>query len=96
MKKATPANKSSRISPGRRILESLREAVDWAEGKPVAVRITAVDVPTVDVRQLRHKLGLSQAEFAAKFGFQPSTLRNWEQGRTRPSSTNTPPTTCRT
>jgi putative transcriptional regulator len=33
---------------------------------------------------MRKWLGLSQAAFAAKFGFQPATLRNWEQGRTRP------------
>ncbi|MCA2970829.1 MAG: helix-turn-helix domain-containing protein [Acidobacteriaceae bacterium] len=71
-------------SAGSRIVASLREAVDWAEGKDVAVRVTQVEVPTVDVREVRRKLGLSQAAFAAKFGFQPATLRNWEQGRTRP------------
>ena len=71
-------------SAGSRIVASLREAVDWAEGKDVAVRVTPVEVPTVDVREVRRKLGLSQAAFAAKFGFQPATLRNWEQGRTRP------------
>jgi putative transcriptional regulator len=37
-----------------------------------------------DVRAARKRLGLSQAEFATRFGFQPATLRNWEQGRTRP------------
>jgi len=71
-------------SAGSRILESLREAVDWADGKDVPVRVTRVEVPTIDIRAVRRKLGLSQAAFAAKFGFQPSTLRNWEQGRTRP------------
>ncbi len=38
----------------------------------------------IDVKKTRNKLGLSQAAFAAKFGFQPATLRNWEQGRTYP------------
>ena len=33
---------------------------------------------------MRARLGLSQASFAAKFGFQTATVRNWEQGRTRP------------
>lgn len=46
--------------------------------------ITPVEVPTVDEREVWRKLGLSQAAFAAKFGFQPATLRNWEHGRTRP------------
>jgi putative transcriptional regulator len=38
----------------------------------------------IDVRGVRRRLGLSQSEFANKFGFQTATLRNWEQGRTRP------------
>ena len=71
-------------TPGSRIIASLQEAVDWVEGKDIAVRVTQVDVPVVDVRATRQHLKLSQAAFAAKFGFQPATLRNWEQGRTRP------------
>lgn len=83
MKKArTSMGKKS--SAGSLIVASLRETVDWAEGKEVAVRATQVQVPTVDVREVRRKLGLSQAAFAAKFRFRPATLRNWEQGRTRP------------
>jgi len=31
-------------------------------------------------------MGLSQTQFAAKFGFSPATLRNWEQGRVRPDT----------
>jgi hypothetical protein len=31
--------------PGRRLLESLQKAVDWADGKRVEVRITTVEVP---------------------------------------------------
>src|SRR5262245_17733901 len=69
---------------GSRIVGSLQEAVDWVEGKNVAVRVTTVQVPMIDVRATRQRLGLSQSGFAAKFGFQPATLRNWEQGRTRP------------
>ena len=82
MKKKTL--KRPRSSVGSRIIASLREAVAWAEGKEVPVRVTTVEVPMVAVRALRRKLGLSQSEFAAKFGFPPATLRNWEQGRTRP------------
>jgi putative transcriptional regulator len=82
MKQAS--TKKRKPGAGTRILASLKEAVDWAEGKNVAVRTSTVQVPTVDVRATRQHLGLSQAAFAAKFGFQPSTLKNWEQGRTRP------------
>jgi putative transcriptional regulator len=31
-------------------------------------------------------MGLSQTQFALKFGFPPATLRNWEQGRVRPDT----------
>ena len=83
MKKHITA-KQRKPSAGSRIVASLKEAVDWAEGKDVRVRVTKVEVPRIDVRATRRRLGLSQAAFAAKFGFQTATLRNWEQGRTRP------------
>ena len=76
--------KQRKPSAGSRIVASLKEAVDWAEGRDVAVRVTTVEVPVIDVKATRQQLGLSQAAFAAKFGFQPATLRNWEQGRTYP------------
>ena len=42
--------------------------------------------PEVDVRKVRTHMRLSQAQFAAKVGFPPATLRNWEQGRSRPDA----------
>ena len=38
------------------------------------------------MREVRLKMGLSQAQFAAKFGFPPATLRNWEQDRSHPDA----------
>ncbi len=69
---------------GQEIIASLNEAVRWARGETVPVRITTVPVPEVDVRQVRRRLKLSQTQFAARFGFAPASVRNWEQGRTRP------------
>lgn len=40
--------------------------------------------PSVDVRTIRENLGLSQADFAARFGLELDTIRNWEQGRYAP------------
>jgi putative transcriptional regulator len=37
-----------------------------------------------NVRALRRKLGLSQAEFAARFHLPLGTIRDWEQGAHRP------------
>jgi putative transcriptional regulator len=80
--KKTPSANHRKPSAGSRIIASLGEAVDWAEGKNVPVRVTMVEVPTVDMRATRKRLGLSQTEFTVRFGFQPATLHNWEQGRT--------------
>jgi putative transcriptional regulator len=79
--KRTQSTKRRKPSAGSRIIASLRDAMNWAEGKNVPVRVTTVEAPTIDVRATRKRLGLSHAEFAARFGFQPATLRNWEQGR---------------
>jgi putative transcriptional regulator len=47
----------------------------------------AIYVPEdVDVQAVRKKSGLSQAEFAARYGFSLRTLQEWEQGRTNPDS----------
>jgi len=48
------------------------------------VRVTTVRVPTTDVRALRRRLGLSQSEFAARFGFQAATLKNWNKAERGP------------
>ena len=71
-------------SIGQEIVTSLKQAIAWSGGEHVPVRLTTVRVPTTNVRALRRRLRLSQVEFAVKFGFQPATLRTWEQGRTRP------------
>jgi putative transcriptional regulator len=71
---------------GARIIEGLQEALAWSQGEDVPVRVTHVQVPDVDVSKVRRKMGLSQSQFALKFGFSPATLRNWEQGRVRPDT----------
>jgi putative transcriptional regulator len=71
---------------GSRIVDGLNEAIAWTRGENDKVRVSLVHVPEVDVREVRTKMGLSQAQFATKFGFPPATLRNWEQGRSRPDA----------
>lgn len=86
MKKRTPSRKrgAAKLSVGQEVITSLKEAIAWAQGETVPARVTKVEVPTTDVKAVRRKLRLSQSQFATKFGFQPATLKNWEQGRTRP------------
>jgi putative transcriptional regulator len=89
--KATAKKSKSRApkgppTVGARIVEGLEQAIAWTRGDNDKVRVTLVHVPEVDVCEVRTKMGLSQAQFAAKFGFPPATLRNWEQGRSRPDA----------
>lgn len=83
-KKAVPARTSPTI--GERVVEGLTQAIEWTKGRNHRVRITLVRAPDVNVRQVRLRMGLSQAQFAGKFGFPPGTLRNWEQGRSSPDT----------
>ncbi|HVT25576.1 MAG TPA: type II toxin-antitoxin system MqsA family antitoxin [Rhizomicrobium sp.] len=46
--------------------------------------VSLVPPAKVDVRAVREKLHLSQSEFAARFGFTASAVRQWEQGRRQP------------
>jgi putative transcriptional regulator len=70
---------------GRKILRGLEEAARHARGEAVNVRTRTVFVPNaIDVRAIREKLGLSQEEFALRFGFSLGTVRHWEQGRRYP------------
>ncbi len=84
VKKKARASKSRSV--GASIIQGLNEAIAWTKGKNENIRVTRVMVPKVDVRKVRLKMDLSQAQFAAKFGFPPATLRNWEQGRSRPDA----------
>src|SRR6266545_2472016 len=86
MKKQITSNKRSgaKSRVGQEIITSLKEAIAWAGGENLPVRVTTVEVLKTDLRAVRRRLRLSQSQFAAKFGFQPATLKNWEQGRTRP------------
>ena len=67
---------------GESILKGARQALDHARG---AREGFVAHVPEeVDVVAIRRRLGLSQAEFASRFGFKLDALQNGEQGRRRP------------
>lgn len=51
------------------------------------IRAERRDIPAeVDVKSIREGLGLTQEEFAVRFGLDVSALRNWEQRRTKPEA----------
>jgi putative transcriptional regulator len=81
-KAASPAKKSSRV--GRGILAGLKEAVAHARGE---IQLSTYTYPArVDVKAIRAKSGLSQSEFANRYGFSVRTLQEWEVGRSQPPS----------
>jgi len=71
---------------GESTIRGLKEAIAWTLGKNDKVRVTIGQAPDVDIRKVRLKMGFSQAQFATRFGLPPATLRNWEQGRSRPDA----------
>ena len=40
--------------------------------------------PGVDVAHLRKRIGMTQTQFARRFGFPVATLRHWERGDRKP------------
>ena len=64
------------------IARGLNEAITHAKGKKVAVKIYQPEA--VDVSALRQRMGMTQEQFAARFGFSVATLRHWERGDRTP------------
>lgn len=71
---------------GDDIIRGLQEGIAHVRGE-IRLRTRTVAVPDlIDVRAIREKTGLSQPDFAARYGFSPRTLQEWEQGRAHPDS----------
>jgi len=66
------------------IRTGLEQAVAYANGD-ASRHAYRVHVPAhIDVKAIRKKLGMTQQEFAARFGFSINTLRHWEQSKRKP------------
>lgn len=72
---------------GASILRGFEEAIAFAEGT-ADVSLYRVHIPPeIDIKAIRGRLGLTQQQFATRFGFNITTLRHWEQGRRVPDGT---------
>ena len=67
------------------IRASWQEALKYARGEKADVTVHRVVPSDTDAREARHKLGLSQREFASLVGTAVGTVRKWELGTRRPS-----------
>lgn len=66
------------------LIQGLKEATDFLDGKREGMRVHVVEVP--DVRAIRRGLHMSQHKFADAFRIPLATLKNWEQGRRLPDA----------
>lgn len=73
-----------------RVMAGLTSVHDVLEGRadPATFKFHQIEVPSVDVKAIRAKTGLSQIKFAARYGFSPGAIRDWEQGRKPPEKAN--------
>jgi putative transcriptional regulator len=81
------SRKASKISNegtkfGRDLIAGAKQILAHVEGRKVMKEYT-LPVP-IDVKSIRVKVGMSQAEFANAFCLNRRTLQQWEQGKASP------------
>jgi putative transcriptional regulator len=76
---------TKRVDVTDELIASLNEAAEILAGQRAPSRAWRPGA-AVDVRAIRTGLGLSQPDFAKRFGFTTSAVREWEQGRRQPEA----------
>jgi putative transcriptional regulator len=85
-RKENPSKPARAAGLGDSILRGLRQALAHGRGQLTGTVEEYNVPPAVNVREVRWKSGLSQAEFANRYGFNRRSLQDWEQGRRTPDS----------
>ena len=68
---------TAHMVPDRTVSEALLEA---------GVAISHARSGEIDARSVRARTGLSQRDFARRYGLSSTTVQNWEQNRSRPDA----------
>jgi putative transcriptional regulator len=76
-----------RTKLGLALEQSAKEILSHVKGDARLPMRRIVLPDEVDVKCIRTKTGMSQAEFARAFCINPRTLQEWEQGRRKPDAT---------
>jgi putative transcriptional regulator len=76
-----------RTSLGLTLEASAKEILAHLKGEKTLPTRRIVLPEDVDVRLVRKRARMSQAEFARAFCINPRTLQEWEQGRRKPDAT---------
>ena len=64
------------------IEQGLLEAIAFAQGQTSEAVVH--DFAPLDIKEVRAKVAMTQAEFATTFGISLGTLRHWERGDRKP------------
>lgn len=67
-----------------RIMSGLNEVLAIAEGRAEPARLHVPE--RMDVKAIRTAQGLTQVQFAQRYGFSASAVRDWEQNRRQPEA----------
>jgi putative transcriptional regulator len=68
------------------LIQGLKEIAAHRRGE-IKLRTRQIVIhDDVDVKAVRERSGLSQSQFADRFGFNSRTLQEWEQGRSQPEN----------
>lgn len=78
------AKPEAEIDIGDDIILGLRNALADARGEGRSSRRHVVPVAMPDVRAMREKLRITQAQLAEMFSVSQDTVRHWERGDRRP------------
>ena len=65
--------------------QAIEDGDAWTEQELAEAEPVYPPLSPEEVRALRKRLGLSQAQFARRFGFTLDTIQQYEQGHRRPS-----------
>lgn len=88
------------LLPAKRALEACRETgrvvlqVPLVEDRSIladelsacALATSFVEAPEIDAKTVRRRLGLTQEQFALRYGLDLKSLQNWEMGRRKPDA----------
>ena len=81
------AGGKKRTKLGLALEQSAKEILAHIKGEATLPTRRIVLPDEVDVKSIRTKARMSQAEFARAFCINPRTLQEWEQGRRKPDAT---------
>src|ERR1700675_3916973 len=77
-------NRGRTTKLGDELVKGLKQAGAHIRGE-VKLPSYEYNIPDrVDVRSVRERTGVSQSQFAGRYGLNPRTVQEWEQGRAEP------------